>query len=132
MNPRLRSYDPFADLQPRGAPRAANDAVTRSARTPPVIGGGRSVLETRHPAMAQAICLMWGYPELNAYFDRLWLADGSQSPIEPEAMSELMLLAQIHQSIVPQRPGRSLSTIYGTDYARNGRRDVWEDIPNRR
>jgi len=82
--------------------------------------------------MAQAISLMWGYPEMNAYFDRLWLADGSQTPIDPEAMSELMLLAQIHQAIVPQRPGRSLATIYGTDYARGGHSDVWDDVPRRR
>jgi hypothetical protein len=82
--------------------------------------------------MAQAISLMWGYPEMNAYFDRLWLADGSQTPIDPEAMSELMLLAQIHQAIVPQRPGRSLATMYGTDYARGGRSDVWDDVPRRR
>ena len=130
MKPRLRSYDPFADLHPRLPQPAANDAVT--PRAPLTTGSGQSVLELRHPGMAQAICLMWGYPELNAYFDRLWLADGSPTPIVPEAMSELMLLAQIHQSIVPQRPGRSLATIYGTDYTRSARRDVWEDIPKRR
>jgi len=81
--------------------------------------------------MAQAITLMWGYPELNAYFDRFWLADGTQTPIDPEAMSELMLLAHIHQSLVPQRPPRSLASIYGTDYTK-GSRDVWEDVPRRR
>lgn len=132
MKPRLRSYDPFADLHPRVVQPAANDAVTRNT---PVAGGkesGRSVLEARYPAMAQSISLMWGYPELNAYFDRLWIADGSATPIVPEAMSELMLLAQIHQSLVPQRPGRSLATIYGTDYAGGGRRDLWEDVPSRR
>ncbi|HTT10599.1 MAG TPA: hypothetical protein VMG60_06905 [Burkholderiaceae bacterium] len=130
MKPRLRSYDPFAELHP-GVPRpAANDAVTPQA--PLTTGNGRSVLESRYPGMVQAICLMWGYAELNAYFDRLWLADGSQTPIVPEAMSELMLLAQIHQAIVPQRPGRSLATIYGTDYTRGSRRDVWEDLPRRR
>jgi hypothetical protein len=132
MKPRLRSYDPFASQQPHVAQPAANDAVTRSAVTAAGGATGRSVLETRYPGMLQAISLMWGYPELNAYFDRLWLADGTQTPIVPEAMSELMLLAQVHQSIVPQRPGRSLSTIYGTQYDRGSRRDVWEDIPLRR
>lgn len=81
--------------------------------------------------MVQAITLMWGYPELNAYFDRLWLADGSQSPIDPDAMSELMLLARMHQSLVSQRPARSLATIYGADSGGH-RRDVWEDVPRRR
>jgi hypothetical protein len=130
MKPRLRSYDPFADLHPRLPQPAANDAVT--PRVPLTGGTDRSVLEARYPGMVQAICLMWGYPELNAYFERLWLADGSQTPVVPEAMSELMLLAQLHQAIVPQRPGRSLATIYGTDYTQNIRRDVWEDLPRRR
>jgi hypothetical protein len=132
MKPRLRSYDPFANALPHVPQAAANDAVTRTAEPAPIKGNGRSVIEARYPGMAQAISLMWGYPEMNAYFDRLWLADGSQTPIDPEAMSELMLLAQVHQVIVPQRPGRSLSTIYGTDYARAGRHDVWEDVPRRR
>lgn len=132
MKPRLRSYDPFASAQPLVARPAANDAVTRTTPATPIKADGRSVVETRYPGMAHAISLMWGYPEMNAYFDRLWLADGSQTPIDPEAMSELMLLAQIHQVLVPQRPGRSLSTIYGTDYARNARRDLWEDVVPRR
>lgn len=131
MKPRARSYDPFANLQvPRASP-AANDAIGRPQPQRPA-GNGRSVLETRYPGMVQAITLMWGYPELNAYFDRLWLADGTQTPIDPDAMSELMLLAQIHQHLVPQRPGRSLASIYGTAYADPKRRDVWEDVPRRR
>ncbi len=132
MKPRLRSYDPFANALPNLAQPAANDAVTRTAPATSLKENGKSVIEARYPGMAQAIGLMWGYPELNAYFDRLWLADGSQTPIDPEAMSELMLLAQIHQAIVPQRPGRSLSNIYGTDYSGGARKDVWDDVPRRR
>ncbi|HXF47255.1 MAG TPA: hypothetical protein VNK91_14160 [Burkholderiaceae bacterium] len=90
------------------------------------------MLETRYPGMVQAITLMWGHPELNAYFDRLWLSDGTQTPIDPDAMSELMLLAQIHQHLVLQRPARSLASIYGTDYANPRKRDVWADVPPRR
>ena len=132
MKPALRSYDPFANLHPQAVRPAANDAVTRPAATAVAAGSASSVLEARYPGMLQAISLMWGYPELNAYFDRLWLADGSQTPIDPEAMSELMLLSHLHQAIVPQRPARSLSTIYGSEYARGARRDVWEDTPRRR
>jgi hypothetical protein len=95
------------------------------------LAGPRSVLEERHPGMVQAILLMWGHPEMNAYFDRLWLADGSQTPIDPEAMSELMVLAQVHHMLMPQRPQTSLATIYGTAYT-PGKRDVWEDVPRRR
>jgi hypothetical protein len=131
MKPRLRSYDPFANLHPQVPRVAANDAVSR-ATSASASDEGRSVIETRYPGMAHAISLMWGYPEMNAYFDRLWLADGSQTPITPDAMSELMLLAQVHQSLVPQRPGRSLATIYGTEYSGGGARDVWEDVPTRR
>jgi hypothetical protein len=132
MKPRLRSYDPFANLHPNVARLAANDAVTRTTPAPGGKDSGRSVIETRYPGMAQAISLMWGYPEMNAYFDRLWIADGSQTPIDPEAMSEFMLLAQVHQMLVPQRPGRSLATIYGTDYSGGGKRDLWDDVPSRR
>ena len=82
--------------------------------------------------MVQAISLMWGYPELNAYFDRLWIADGTQTPIDPEAMSELMLLAQVHQALVPQRPARSLASIYGADRNVGRRKDLWDDVPSRR
>src|SRR5262245_45180508 len=131
MKPRLRSYDPFANLNPHVRQPAANDAFTRgTSMAPPAAptkkekGDPRSVLEARYSGMLQSISLMWGYPELNAYFDRLWLADGSQTPIDPEAMSELMLLAHIHQGIVPQRPGRSMATIHGSDYS-NKTKDVW-------
>jgi hypothetical protein len=132
MKPAFRSYDPFANLHPQSVRPAANDVGTRPIAKPAATESGRSVIEWRYPGMMQSICLMWGHPELNAYFDKLWLADGSQTPIDPEAMAELMLLAHLHQSIVPQRPSRSLSTIYGTDYTRGARRDVWEDTPRRR
>jgi hypothetical protein len=132
MKPRLRSYDPFANLHPQVRQPAANDAMTRPAAAPIAKSSGASVLESRYPGVLQSVSLMWGYPELNAYFDRLWLGDGAQAPIDPEAMSELMLLAQVHQILVPQRPGRTLATIYGSEYGREGRRDLWEDVPRRR
>ncbi|HEU0201447.1 MAG TPA: hypothetical protein VFR86_13560 [Burkholderiaceae bacterium] len=133
MKPRPRPYDPFASLSPPVQPQqrqAANDAVTRSQSARPSTNG-RSVLEERYPGMVQAITLMWGHPEMNAYFDRLWLADGTQTPIDPEAMSELMVLAQVHHNLIPQRPQRSLANIYGTAYT-PAKRDVWEDVPRRR
>ncbi|MDL1859512.1 hypothetical protein FBR04_00595 [Betaproteobacteria bacterium PRO7] len=92
----------------------------------------RSVLETRYPGMAHAITLLWGHPEMNEYFRKLWLADGSQTPLEPDAMSELMLLAQVHLHIVPEKPQRTLASIYGTAYSAPAKRDVWEDVTWRR
>lgn len=80
--------------------------------------------------MANAIRLLWGYPEMNEYFAKLWLADGRAEPIDPEVMADLMLLARVHQDILPARPKSSLSSIYGTAYGeRPARRDVWGDSP---
>jgi len=93
-----------------------------------------SVLEQRHPEIAKAISLLWGFPEMNQYFERLWLAEGAHGPIDPQAMTELMLLSRIHQMIVPQRPGRSLADVFGSSrlYGSPVTRDPWADIPERR
>jgi|GEM_PF-1310568 len=112
-------------------PTAARPAVASAAQG----ATQTSILETRHPEIARAVSLLWGYPEMNEYFDRLWLADGSQGPIDPDAMSELMLLARVHQMLLPQRPGRSLASIYGSNrlYETSpGARDPWSDVPPRR
>jgi len=94
-----------------------------------------SVLEARRPDMARAITLLWGHPEMDEYFQRLWLSDGNQLPIDPDAMSELMLLAQVHRILFPRRPERSLANIYGGDLlhespANSG--DPWAEVPPRR
>ncbi len=130
MRPRPRSYDPFARLQTLSPPVREPAPAARSRGAPDA--HDRSVLEMRYPGIAHAITLMWGYPEMNEYFRKLWLADGNQTPIEPEAMSELMLLAQIHLHIVPERPQRTLASIYGTAYDVPAKRDVWEDVCWRR
>ncbi len=94
-----------------------------------------SVLEQRHPEIAKAVSLLWGYPEMNEYFDRLWLAEGSQGPIDPDAMSELMLLARVHQALVPQRPARTLAQIYGSSRLHESKpaeEDPWSQVPHRR
>lgn len=130
MKPRLRSYDPFARLPTLSPPARAAlpNAVARRATD----ARDRSVLETRYPGIAHAITLLWGHPEMNEYFRKLWLADGNQTPIEPDAMSELMLLAQVHLHIVPDKPQRTLASIYGTAYNTPAKRDVWEDVIWRR
>ncbi len=130
MKPRPRSYDPFARLPTLSQPARATAPAAPVRRAPDP--RDRSVLETRYPGMAHAITLLWGHPEMNEYFRKLWLADGNQTPIEPEAMSELMLLAQVHLEIVPAKPQRTLASIYGTDYITPGKRDVWEDVRERR
>lgn len=95
-----------------------------------------SLIEARHPDIARAICLLWGYPEMNEYFDRIWIADGFHTPIDPDAMSELMMLARLHQAIVPQRPGRNLASILGSgrlhQHPSAASKDPWNDVPRRR
>ncbi|GIL04887.1 MAG: hypothetical protein BroJett031_14070 [Betaproteobacteria bacterium] len=130
MKPRSRSYDPFARL-PTLSPPARETAPAAPVRRAPDMRD-RSVLETRYPGMAHAITLLWGHPEMNEYFRKLWLADGSQTPLEPDAMSELMLLAQVHLHIVPEKLQRTLASIYGTAYSAPAKRDVWEDVTWRR
>jgi len=110
-------------------------AVARSR--PQAVVGTQSVLELRHPDIVKAIALLWGFPEMNQYFDRIWVADGNAAPIDPDAMSELMLLSRVHQMIVPQTPGRSLASIYGNNKmfepgSTRSTRDPWRDVPPRR
>jgi len=89
-----------------------------------------SVLEAQHPEIVQAITLLWGDPEMNAYFEKLWLDDGSSRPLAPEAMSELMLLAGVHQWLTPRRPVRTMASIY--DASARSSLDVWDEVPRRR
>jgi len=94
-----------------------------------------SVLEAFHPDIVQAITLLWGYPEMNQYFEKLWLDDGTRSPITPEAMSELMLLAGVHRWLAPQLPVRTMASIYDASHPAHAVRrpkDIWDDVPRRR
>jgi hypothetical protein len=141
MKPRTRSLDPFANLRTQGRPqtvapwmaRARSDAPTIPASVikPPLhvppAKKDQSVLETAYPGIAHAVTLMWGHPEMNAYFERIWMAESPQAPIDPDAMAELMLLARIHQDLKPQRPLTQNRSIYGTQYTNSQSQDVWSD-----
>jgi hypothetical protein len=125
MKPAIRSYaDPTTKLRANGEGLASPAQPASSERMNSV--DVRSKLERHYPAMASAIRLLWGHPEMNEYFDKLWLADGRAEPIDPEVMADLMLLARVHQDLVPSRPKVSASSIYGTAYGdRPARQDVW-------
>lgn len=76
--------------------------------------GGLSVLEARYPAVVRTLTLLWGYPELNEYLNRV--ATGVEtrlSDMEPAAMAELMLLGEVHRRICPELPGRRVEAVYG-------------------
>lgn len=72
-----------------------------------------SVIEERHPAVVQALTLLWGRPEMNKYFQKI--ADGHPPAPElnPAALAELMLLADIHRHICAFQPAKSVEDLYG-------------------
>jgi hypothetical protein len=134
MKPRYDTY--YRTIPDLGGKRHAAESADRPARAPscssdPAVRHS-SVLEAFHPEIAQAVTLLWGYPEMNAYFEKLWLADGNQAPIAPEAMSELMLLAGVHRWLSPPRPERTMASIYDASAAPLRQRNVWDDVPRRR
>lgn len=134
MKPRLRSYDPFAALDMSVTVPRRPATLSQAPASERMSGSqGGSKLERCYPAMARAIELLWGYPEMNEYFAKLWLADGNAEPIDPEVMADLMLLARVHQDVVPTRPRASMATIYGSAYGEGPtRRDVWAEVSRRR
>jgi hypothetical protein len=79
--------------------RAAPSASAGSSRA-----AGESVLERRYPGVVRALILMWGYPELTEFLNRVALGlDERLRDIEPDALAELMLLEQIHRSFCAGR-----------------------------
>lgn len=88
-----------------------------------------SMLERKHPDIAQAVTLLWGYPEMNAYFDRLWQGEGDSKPIAPDAMSDLMVLARVHQSLLPTLPASPASE---ASKRPSTERDIWGNVPPHR
>jgi hypothetical protein len=134
MKTRYQAF--YQSIPSLGRPEAdltETEGPVRPARTgPDHILRQPSVLEALHPEIVQAVTLLWGYPEMNVYFEKLWLDDGSGAPIAPEAMSELMLLAGVHRWLTPPRPVRTMASIYDASNAPNLPKDVWNDIPRRR
>ena len=89
---------------PSGRPSTAAD--TRD--------GGLSVLERRHPDVIQTLRLLWGYPELNQYFEKVYSGRDTSLDLAPDAMAELMVLASVHQRICPHRPAATVQELYGS------------------
>lgn len=139
MKPRARLYDPFASSN-AWAPRhqakpasfahtAANSTFLATQGLPTQVSVGaqpsradqltnieRSALEAKYPGIAMAVTLLWGYPEMNDYFGKLWLADENSEPIDPDAMADLMLLARLHQHLAPSRTERTMASMLGADF----------------
>ena len=73
-----------------------------------------SILERRHPAVIQTLRLLWGYPELNQYFEKVYTGRDASLNLAPDAMAELMVLAGVHRRICPQSPVASVEDLYGS------------------
>jgi hypothetical protein len=129
MKPAIRTYS-FDALDVRVAPATAlpGRASVPAERINP--RDDRSKLERNHPAITRSIALLWGYPEMNEYFDKLWQGEARAEAIDPEAMADLMLLARVHQELLPARPKAGQGTIYGSAYgAQPVKQDVWGSAP---
>ncbi len=126
-------YRAIPSLGRKNASPGRDEASVRTVRSAPhPVLQQPSVLEARHPEIIQAITLLWGYPEMNQYFEKLWLDDGTGTPIAPEAMSELMLLAGVHRWLAPQLPTRNMASVYDATRATQHPKDRWDDVPKRR
>lgn len=108
FNAFVASVDPNLEGQP------ASNAGQRAASVPPVSEACLSVLERRHPAVIQTLRLLWGYPELNQYFEKVYGGCDSSLDLAPDAMAELMVLAGVHRRICPHRPATSVKEVYGS------------------
>ena len=96
-------YDAYYRLIPslgrdpdRADPAEKVDAARAPRTMPHPVMRRPSVLEAQHPEIVQAITLLWGHPEMNTYFEKLWLDDGNGRPLAPEAMSEPLVSIDSH------------------------------------
>lgn len=103
----VAAVDP--NLEGRPASRPGEREVPAPASVSDV---SLSVLEKRHPAVIQTLRLLWGYPELNEYFEKVYSGRDSSLNLAPDAMAELMVLAGVHQRICPQRPAARIEELY--------------------
>jgi hypothetical protein len=87
-----------------------------------------SVLERRYPRVVRTLTLLWGYPELTEYLDRIAAGtDTRLKGIEPAAMAELMVLAELHRTICPRVPRPNVDALHPT-----GRRSgPWRPVRQR-
>lgn len=109
FNAFVASVDPNLEGRP-----ASNMPQPAAAPASPISEASLSVLERRHPAVIQTLRLLWGYPELNQYFEKVYSGRDSSLNLAPDAMAELMVLAAVHQRICPHRPAASAKELYGS------------------
>jgi hypothetical protein len=69
----------------------------------------KSELELRYPHIVDKLVMLWGYPELTQYLDKILFADDRRREgFPPEVMEELMMLHSLHSAAVP---GKGISVV---------------------
>jgi hypothetical protein len=102
---RRRSYE---------EPVAANSTLAQpltvpaAAAKPAAAQEGKTELEEKFARIVTQITLMWGYPEMDTYFNKLWIDDrGDRAGFPKAVMEDLMFLASLHQIAHPQQPSNA-------------------------
>jgi hypothetical protein len=72
-----------------------------------------SAIEQHYPAVKRSLTLLWGHPEMNQYFEKVWSGQDPTLNLDPQAMSELMLLAAVHERVCPFLPAKKVEDLYG-------------------
>lgn len=67
----------------------------------------------RYPHVVRALTLLWGQPEMNQYFEKVWSGQDPTLNLDPAAMADLMMLAAVHQRLCPYRPAKKVEDLYG-------------------
>ncbi|CAN5469652.1 hypothetical protein BH11PSE11_BH11PSE11_04650 [soil metagenome] len=82
-------------------PSMASIVVAKPAPAPNAI----TTLEKDYPRVIQAITAMWGFPELNLYFDKLTIDErGDREGFPPDVWDDIYTLQNLHHQLVPLAP----------------------------
>jgi len=80
----------------------SNTSSTPSALPAALSASTSSQIEARFPRIASAITLLWGNPEMDAYFTRIMVDErGDREGFPPEVMAEILFLANLHTNAYP-------------------------------
>jgi hypothetical protein len=121
MRTPVSRFSAFATVDPAFEERRTGTDIPATADT-------RSAVEKGYPAVVRAMTLLWGHPEMNQYFEKVWSGQDPSLNLDPDAMADLMMLAAVHQRICPYRPAKTVDETYG-----GGRwADAWKPARPRR
>jgi hypothetical protein len=109
FRPQARETHPAAansTLQPVSQPLPAA-SLQKAAMLPLPLPQqlGKTELEANFARIASQITLLWGYPEMDTFFSKLWIDDrGNRAGFPKPVMEDLMFLASLHHAAYPQNP----------------------------